>query len=121
MDTNANKDMLKQVVKDWIMIDRDISMLKQELKAKETQKKTHTARILSLMETNNVGVFNFGNSKLVHKTTHVKKPINKKSLIKILEDFYKSDTQSALQLTEFILNARETTTYEKIEHKLIEE
>ena len=58
------------------------------------------------------------NGSLVYKQNKVKKPINGKSLLSALQNYYKNDTKSAEELTKHILDSREEKIKETIIRKV---
>jgi hypothetical protein len=53
----------------------------------------------------------------MYTKSKIKKPINKKSLMTALNDFFKNDSDTAKELSDHILNSREETVKESIKRK----
>jgi len=54
----------------------------------------------------------------VYKQSKVKKPINGKTLMTALQNYYKNDTKTVEELTKHILNSREEQVKETIRRKI---
>jgi hypothetical protein len=112
------KDQLVNNIKEWIRIDNEISKLRTEIKERNRQKKTLTSDLVTVMKTNQIDCFDINGGALVYKTSKVKKPINGKMLLKTLQNYYKTDTNSAEELTKYIMENREENVKETIRRKL---
>lgn len=105
-------------VKEWIKIDNEISKLKSEMKDKNNKKKILSGNLLNVMKSNDIDCFDINGGAIVYKKTKVKKPINGKTLLKTLEDYFKNDTPTAQDLTKHILDNREEQIKETIRRKI---
>jgi hypothetical protein len=101
------KEQLVNNIKEWIKIDNDISQLKSDIKDKNSKKKALTSNLVDVMKTNKIDCFDINGGALVYKTNKVKKPINGKSLLAALQNYYKSDPKIAEDLTKHVLDSRE--------------
>ena len=72
---------------------------------------------MDIMKTNEIDCFNVKDGKLMYTKSKIKKPINKKSLMTALNDFFKNDSDTAKELSDHILNSREETVKESIKRK----
>jgi hypothetical protein len=112
------KDQLVNNIKEWIKIDNEISKLRAEIKERNQLKKTLTSDLVTVMKTNQIDCFDINGGALVYKTSKVKKPINGKMLLKTLQEYYKSDTNTAEDLTKYIMSNREEHVKETIRRKV---
>jgi hypothetical protein len=112
------KDQLVNNIKEWIKIDNEISKLRSEIKERNALKKTLTSDLVTVMKTNQIDCFDINGGALVYKTSKVKKPINGKMLLKTLQNYYKTDTNSAEELTKYIMENREENVKETIRRKV---
>ena len=112
------KDQLVNNIKEWIKIDNEISKLRSEIKERNALKKTLTSDLVTVMKTNQIDCFDINGGALVYKTSKVKKPINGKMLLKTLQSYYKTDTNSAEELTKYIMENREENVKETIRRKV---
>ena len=112
------KEQLVNNIKEWIKIDNDISQLKSEIKEKNNKKKLLTTNLVNVMKSNKIDCFDINGGSLVYKTNKVKKPINGKSLLVALQNYYKSDPKIAEDITKHVLDSREEKIKETIKRKI---
>lgn len=112
------KEQLVSNIKEWIKIDTEISQLRQEIKELNNKKKTMTENLVNVMKTNNIDCFDINDGSLIYKKSKVKKPINSKTLLTSLQNYYKDNHQIAEDLTKYILDNREEQIKEIIKRKL---
>ena len=109
------KEQLVINIKEWIKIDNEISQMKTEIKDKNNNKKKLTENLVNVMKKNEIDCFDINGGALVYKQNKTKKPINGKSLLASLQNYYKNDLKSAEEITKYILDSRE----EKIKETLV--
>jgi hypothetical protein len=112
------KEQLVNNIKEWIKIDSEISQLKNEMKEKNNKKKLLTENLVSVMKTNSIDCFDINGGSLVYKTNKIKKPINGKTLLLALQNYYKTDLKIAEDITKHIMNSREEQIKETIKRKI---
>jgi hypothetical protein len=112
------KEQLVTNIKDWIKIDSEINELKSQIKDKNNKKKALTENLVTVMKTNKIDCFDINGGALVYKTSKVKKPINGKSLLAALKNYYKTDPQVAEDLAKHVLDSREEQIKETIKRKI---
>jgi hypothetical protein len=112
------KEQLVNNIKEWIKMDTEIAELKAQIKDRNNKKKTLTENLVTVMKTNKIDCFDINGGALVYKTNKVKKPINGKTLLAALQNYYKSDPQIAEDLTKHVLNSREEQIKETIKRKI---
>ena len=112
------KEQLVNNIKEWIKMDSEISELKQQIKEKNNKKKTLTENLVTVMKTNKIDCFDINGGALVYKTNKVKKPINGKTLLSALQNYYKSDPKIAEDLTKYVMDSREEQIKETIKRKI---
>ena len=112
------KEQLVINIKEWIKIDNEISQLKSDIKNKNNKKKELTTNLVDVMKTNKIDCFDINGGALVYKTNKVKKPINGKSLLAALQNYYKSDPKIAEDITKHVLDIREEQIKETIKRKI---
>ena len=115
MDT---KEQLVNNIKEWIKIDNEISQLKADIKERNNKKKTLTTDLVNVMKNNQIDCFDINGGALVYKKNVVKKPINGKSLLSILKNYYKNDPKIAEDLTKHVLDNREERVKEIIKRRI---
>jgi hypothetical protein len=120
---NANNEMLspkEQLVsniREWVKIDTEISQLRQEIKERNNKKKSMTENLVNVMKTNNIDCFDINEGSLIYKKSTVRKPINSKTLLTSLQNYYK-DQNVAEDLTKYIMENREEQIKETIKRKV---
>jgi len=112
------KEQLVNNIKEWIKFDNEISQLKAEIKDKNNKKKNLTENLVDTMKKNEIDCFDINGGALVYKQNKMKKPINGKSLLLALQNFYKNDTNTAEELTKHILDSREEKVKEVLVRKI---
>jgi hypothetical protein len=112
------KEQLVGNIKEWIKIDTEIANLKKEIKERNDKKKTLTENLVTTMKKNQIDCFDINGGSLVYKTSKVKKPINAKSLLVSLQNYYKNEPTIALELTKFVLDNRDEQIKETIKRKI---
>ena len=70
------------------------------------------------MKTNSIDCFDINGGSLVYKTNKIKKPINGKTLLLALQNYYKTDLKIAEDITKHIMNSREEQIKETIKRKI---
>jgi hypothetical protein len=112
------KEQLVNNIKEWIKMDNEISNLKAEIKDRNNKKKLLTENLVSVMKTNSIDCFDINGGSLVYKKNKVKKPINGKTLLISLQNYYKTDLKTAEEITKHILDSREEQIKETIKRKI---
>ena len=112
------KEQLVNNIKEWIKMDNEIAQLKNEIKERTNKKKSLTENLVSVMKTNEIDCFDINGGALVYKKTKVKKPINGKTLLAALQNYYKTDPKIAEDLTKHVMNSREEQLKETIKRKV---
>ena len=112
------KDQLVNNIKEWIKMDSEIAQLKSDIKDRNNKKKVLTENLVTVMKSNKIDCFDINGGALVYKTSKVKKPINGKSLLAALQNYYKADTKMAEDIAKHVLDSREEQIKETIKRKI---
>jgi hypothetical protein len=112
------KEQLVNNIKEWIKMDSEIADLKSQIKDKNNKKKTLTDNLVNVMKSNKIDCFDINGGALIYKTSKVKKPINGKTLLAALQNYYKTEPKMAEDLTKHIMGSREEQIKETIKRKL---
>jgi hypothetical protein len=112
------KEQLVNNIKEWIKIDNEIAKMKNEIKERTNKKKDLTESLVTVMKSNQIDCFDINGGALVYKKNTVKKPINAKSLLATLQEYYKNDTKTAEDLAKYVLDHREEQIKETIRRKV---
>ena len=115
---NNTKEQLVNNIKEWIKIDNEVAQLKSEIKERTNKKKSLTENLVSVMKTNNIDCFDINGGALVYKKNKVKKPINGKTLLLALQNYYKTDAKMAEDLAKQVMDSREELIKETIKRKI---
>jgi hypothetical protein len=117
IDVLGPKEQLVNNIREWVKIDIEISKLRQEIKERNNKKKSMTENLVNVMKTNSIDCFDINDGSLIYKKNTVRKPINAKSLLSSLQNYYK-DQNVAEDLTKYIMDNREETIKETIKRKI---
>jgi hypothetical protein len=112
------KEQLVNNIKEWIKMDTEISELKSQIKDRNAKKKLLTENLVTVMKSNKIDCFDINGGALVYKTSKIKKPINGKSLLTALQNFYKTDKKLAEDITKHVMDSREELIKETIKRKI---
>ena len=118
MENQSFKTQLKQIVKEFLDIDNEISTLQKALKERKDKKEKLSKLILGTMKTQDIQQMNINNEKLVYQVTQYKTPLTKPYLNNVLSDFFKSEDK-AQTVVEHILGNR--SRVEKVKLKRVGE
>jgi len=110
-------ESVKNDIKKWIELDRDVRELQRKVKEKRTAKKTLTERIISTMRDNNIDIFNTKDGKIVHTQTKQKAPITKKHLLTCLDALFEGDSTEKDKISDYILNTRSVKILDSLKKK----
>ena len=116
--SNNSKEQLVYNIKEWIKMDNEISKLKAEIKERTNKKKSLTENLVTVMRTNSIDCFDINGGTLIYKKNKVKKPINGKTLLTALQNYYKNDANIAEEITKHIMDSREEQIKETIKRKI---
>ena len=112
------KEQLVNNIKEWIKIDTEIADLKSQIKDRNSKKKILTENLVTVMKTNKIDCFDINGGALVYKTSKTKKPINGKTLLAALQNYYKSDPNVANDIAKYVMDNREEQVKETIKRKI---
>jgi hypothetical protein len=116
-DTLSTKEQLVTNIREWVKIDTEIAQLRNEIKERNKKKKIMTESLVNVMKSNNIDCFDINDGSLIYKKNTVRKPINSKTLLSSLQNYYKDNT-IAEDLTKYIMENREEQIKETIKRKL---
>jgi hypothetical protein len=116
--SNNSKEQLVYNIKEWIKMDNEIAKLKSEIKDRTNKKKSLTENLVTVMRTNSIDCFDINGGTLIYKKNKVKKPINGKTLLTALQNYYKNDVNIAEEITKHIMDSREEQIKETIKRKI---
>ena len=112
------KEQLVNNIKEWIKIDTVIAEFKAQIKDRNSKKKTLTENLVTVMKTNKIDCFDINGGALVYKTSKTKKPINGKTLLAALQNYYKEEPNVANDIAKYVMDNREEQVKETIKRKI---
>jgi hypothetical protein len=113
-----SKEELITNIKEWIKLDNEITKLQSEMKIRKNKKKELSDSLVEVMKKNTIDCFDIAGGSLMYKKNKVKKPINGKSLVIALQNYYKETPQVAEDITNHIMSGREEQVKETISRKM---
>jgi hypothetical protein len=115
---NESKDNVIQIIKQWVKLDNETRALQKEVAQRKKEKTNLSNSLINVMKENEIDCFDLKGGQLLYVKKDIKKPINKTTLLDILNRYYEGDTLQASEVQEYILKNREITTKETIVHKI---
>jgi seryl-tRNA synthetase len=114
------KEQVVADIKEWIKCDNEIRQLQKEIKARKTIQNKLASNILNTMKSKEIDSFELNDGKLIYTQTKIKGSLNKNYLIKCIGNYFSNleDKEIANNLTEYILENRETKIKESIKRKI---
>ena len=101
----STKEELVTIIKKWMHNDNEVKNLQTQIRNKKKESKMLTDNLISVMKSNELDCIDINNGKLIHKTSKTKKPLNKQSLISILNTYFKDDSKAA-EISQFVFENR---------------
>lgn len=111
-------DQLKTTVREWVKLDNDIRALNKEITSRRSEKKELSKKLVDVMRSNKLDIFDLKDGQLMYVKKNKKKPITQKQLLSVLATYYQNDTDKAEHVHQFIMDNREETTEECIQRKI---
>lgn len=112
------KEDLVVNIKEWIKIDTEVLKLQQEIKERRNRKKVLTESLVVTMKKNEIDCFDINGGSLVYKKSVTKKPVNAKTLMASLKNYFTSNPSQAEDVTKFVMENREESIKETIRRKV---
>ena len=112
-----DKEQIIENIKQWIKYDNEMHTLQNEIKIRKKAKAELTQNLISIMKEQDIDSFNINNGSLELKQKTIKKPISKKMLLNVLNNFFEGDEEKSQHLQQYIHENRETTVKENIVRK----
>ncbi len=108
---------LRQLIKDWVVLDGEMGDLRKQMKLLNSKKKEVSDKLLLIMKDQKIDEFDLNSEgKLFRQTKTTKQSINKKTLPLILNKYYETD-EEAHKVAEFILMSRPEKVSETLRKK----
>jgi hypothetical protein len=113
-----SKEQLVNNIKEWIKIDTEITEFKAQIKDRINTKKILTENLVTVMKSHTIDCFDINGGALVYKKSKIKKPINAKTLLSALQNYYKTEPKIAEEIANHIMDSREEQVKETIKRKI---
>ena len=113
-----SKQQLIESIKEWVKLDTEIKTLQKEQQDRKKRKTTVSAKLIEIMQSNEIDCFNINDGQICYNRRSIKKPITKKGLFDILTKYYGGDLKQVNELNNFIVENREQVIKENIIHKI---
>ena len=114
------KEQLIHTIKEWVKIDNEMLVLQNELKKRKADKAKLSIKLIDIMKSNEIDVFDIKDGQIQYTNRKIKKPITKKVLLDTLTKYYEGDFMKANEVNSFIVDHREEVVKESITRKIIE-
>jgi len=112
--STSTADEFKLAVKEWVMINDQISDYRKVIAERNKRKKELTQFIILFMQESNKEICNLGENGILHmKTQKSQATLTKDHLLKWTTEFYNEDTSKATALTQFLLEKKKQESSEK--------
>jgi hypothetical protein len=114
------KDKVVLDIKEWIKCDNEIRQLQREIKIRKELQGKLTNNIMSTMKSKDIDCFDLNDGKIMYTQTKIKSSLNKKHLLACIDKYFSDneDKDIANDLTNYILDSRETKIKESIKRKI---
>ena len=112
------KEQLVNSIKGWISIDTDILRLQKELKEKREQKKKYSEDLVKTMKSNNIDCFDINGGALLYKRSVTKKPLTGKTILPLLEQYFKESNVKPDEVTKYLMENREEKVIETLKRRI---
>tara|TARA_E500000178_G_C16960909_1_gene725976 strand:- start:284 stop:634 length:351 start_codon:yes stop_codon:yes gene_type:complete len=114
----ANKEVLVNLIKEWITLDDTIKEVVSKSKELKSKQKAISENLLSIMKENEIDCFDVNSSKIVYCKNKSKIGLNKKNLLENLDKYFNGrEDINTSEIRDFIFENRETKIKENIKRK----
>ena len=112
-----NKEMAEfsELVKEWVVLDAEISLHQKKIKELNANKKLLSNQLMDSMKKSQIDQINLNNDEsILYKKSISKKPVNKKILDILLQQYLENSGIEVPELVNFIFDNRESVEKEVI-------
>lgn len=113
-----NKTLLIASVKKWITLDNEIRAIQKEANIRKQEKKEITNDLIEIMKTNELDSIEIKDGNLNYVSRNVKKPITKRYLVSVLNNYFQGDLEKVSELNTLIMDNRENEVRETIQRQI---
>lgn len=112
------KEGLINSIKEWIKLETEINAYQKEIKERKIKMKQLTELLVTVMKKNELECVDIKGGCMLYKKNTTKKPINAKTLMASLKNYFNTNPEKAEDITKFIMENREEVVKEIIKHKI---
>jgi len=106
---------LSDIVKEWVRLDAEISLHQKKIKELNGVKKSISSELMECMKKSQIDKINLNNDEsILYKKSVSKKPVNKKILDVLLQQYLENSSVEVPELVNFIFDNRESVEKEVI-------
>lgn len=107
------KEELVNTIRHLLELDGKIMELKKQQKLLEQERKRVSAELICVMKTHELDKIDTKTGAIKYNVTK-SKPLGKRILVKLLEDYYEGDSEKAREVSQFIFDHLQERVTEKI-------
>jgi hypothetical protein len=112
------KEDLINNIKGWIGIDTEIARLQKELREKRAQKRLLSDELVNTMKNNKIDCFDIKGGALLYKKNVTKKPLTTKTMLPLLEAYFKESDVHAEEVAKYLMDNRGESVKDTVRHKI---
>ena len=112
------KEELVTSIRGWIGIDNEIASLQRQLKTKREEKRQLSENLVKTMKVNDIDCFDINGGALLYKKSSTKKPLSAKTLLPLLESYFKESDVKPDEVSKYLMDNREIVTKETIRRRV---
>tara|TARA_Y100000389_G_scaffold173370_1_gene182505 strand:- start:22 stop:366 length:345 start_codon:yes stop_codon:yes gene_type:complete len=112
-----DKEQIITIIKEWMIIDKELKQLQLALKERREKKKLLTDILVNKMNETNVDEYKTQSGKLIKTCQKNKKPITKSYLSTCIDKIFKSNPDEGKKVLQYIDENREIKIKENIRFK----
>ena len=113
-EIEADPDVLKSLVREYMIIDDQLKALRKETRKRNQKKKELSQQLMSFMKQNELNKMDTKTGSIQYATSQCKKPLTKDTFVNTLEKFFDGNRARATECMEYVWNNRDTYEKERI-------
>jgi TolA-binding protein len=121
MENVQNKQILIDIVKQWVTLDNQIRAMNKKLKELRNDKKEQNEKMIQVMKQNEIDNFDLKDGQIRYKKETKREPLTQKTLLKILSKHPQLEQEQAKHLNQFIYDNRQVSEREVVVRKVDED
>lgn len=112
---------LIEVVKNWVILDNQISALSKKMKELKLEKKKHNENMIGIMKENNIDNFDLKDGQIRYKKESRREALTQKKLLNILSKHPQLGEEQANFLNKYVYDSRKVVEKEIVCRKISKE